>query len=266
MRGCLLGAPSLAAGTEARVLRDFLRNVSLFVDLDDAQLDRVESCVREEHHPAKRVIFREGDPVDSFYLVRDGLVTVFREATGKPLQVLARLETGGFFGEMGLLNEKARRFASARTALPSVLWRIERSDLLDLLASNPGLELKFRAEVVRRHGMNVSALLSLAGQRDVRIRLGVPAVADLENGSRIEVVLENLSLGGVGLSRAPASWLRGSSVRFTLGSPTEPGILEVDGTIMWREDDTIGIAFTGGTLGDATLVYRALRRFLDSKR
>lgn len=251
-------------------MREFLRNVSLFTDLEEAQLARVEACIREEQHPAKRIIFREGDPVDAFYLVQDGLVTVFREATGKPLQVLARLEPGGFFGEMGLLTEKARRFASARTALPSTLLRIERPDLLELLAANPGLELKFRAEVVRRHGMNVSALLSLAGQRDVRIRLGVDAVVDLEDGTRLDVVLENLSLGGVGLSRVPASWLRGSTVRCTLGPRDEPAILPVDGTVIWREDDTVGIAFTtsGGdpAAGDATLIYKTLRRFLEARR
>ena len=252
------------------MLREFLRNVSLFSDLDESQLVRVESCARQERIPAKRVIFREGDPVDAFYLVEDGLVTVFREATGKPLQVLARLEAGGFFGEMGLLNDKARRFASARTSLPSTLLRIERKDLLDLLASNPGLELKFRAEVVRRHGLNVSALLALAGQRDVRIRLGVEAVADLPDGTRLPVVLENLSLGGVGLSRVPSTWTRGLPVRFSLGTAAESGILNVEGTVMWREDDVIGIAFTAGEDGvpnaDATLIYRALRRFLESRR
>lgn len=252
-------------------LREFLRNVSLFTDLEESQLARVETCVREEQHPAKRIIFREGDPVDAFYLVQDGLVTVFREATGKPLQVLARLEPGGFFGEMGLLNDRARRFASARTALPSKLLRIERHDLLELLAANPGLELKFRAEVVKRHGMNVSALLSLAGQRDVRIRLGVDAVVDLEDGTRLPVVLENLSLGGVGLSRVPASWKRGTSVRCTLGQRDEPGILPIDGTVIWREEDTVGIAFLGTAdgetaTGDATLIYKALRRFLDDRR
>lgn len=252
------------------MLRDFLRNVSLFSDLDESQLARVESCARQERFPAKRVIFREGDPVDAFYLVEDGLVTVFREATGKPLQVLARLEAGGFFGEMGLLNDKARRFASARTSLPSTLLRIERQDLLDLLAANPGLELKFRAEVVRRHGLNVSALLALAGQRDVRIRLGVEAVADLDGGTRLPVVLENLSLGGVGLSRVPATWTRGMPVRFALGTEAEPGILTVEGSIIWREDDTIGIAFAaegdGAPGADATVIYRALRRFLENRR
>lgn len=247
-------------------MKDFLRKVALFADLDDAQLERLEGLLEEERHPAYKLIFREGDPVDAFYLVRDGLVTVFRDQEGKPLQVLARLEEGGFFGEMGLLNDKARRYASARTAAPTTLLRIGKPELIEVLAANPGLELKFRAEVIRRHGMNVSALLGLAGQRDVRIRLGVDAVLEMEDGTSMPVKLENLSLGGVGLSGVPDTWQTGYLVKFRLGRPGEPAILDVSGSITWREGDTIGIAFGPEAAGNAAVVQRALRRFLEGRR
>ena len=204
--------------------------------------------------------------MDSFYIVREGLVTVFRDEPGKPQQALARLEEGGFFGEMGLLNDKARRYASARTAAPTVLLRIEKADLIKILSANPGLELRFRAEVIRRHGMNVSALLGLAGQRDVRIRLGFDAVLEMEDGTRLPVQLENLSLGGVGLSGVPESWQVGHSVRFRLGRPGEPDVLDVNGTVTWREGNTVGIAFGPEAAGNATLIHRVLRRFLDGRR
>jgi CRP/FNR family transcriptional regulator, cyclic AMP receptor protein len=247
-------------------MKDFLRRISLFKELDDAQLGRLAALMEEQRHPAYQLIFREGDPVDAFYVVREGLVTVFRDVQGKPQQVLARLEEGGFFGEMGLLNDKARRYASARTAAPTVLLRVEKPDLIELLAELPALELKFRAEVIRRHGMNVSALLGLAGQRDVRIRLGVPAVLELPDGARLSVVLENLSLGGIGLSGVPVDWQTGFSVRFRLGRPGEPGILDVSGTVTWREGETVGIAFGPEAAGDPILVNRALRRFMEGRR
>ena len=203
---------------------------------------------------------------DAFYAVQEGMVTVYRDEPGRPQQVLARLEVGGFFGEMGLLNDKARRYASARTAAPTTLLRIEKADLIRVLASNPGLELKFRAEVIRRHGMNVSALLGLAGQRDVRIRLGVPAVLELADGARLSVMLENLSLGGVGLSGVPATWQTGLPLRFRLGRPGEPTILDVNGSVSWREGDTVGIAFGPEAAGDPVLINRALRRFMEGRR
>ena len=98
-------APSGTPRHGGRLLRDFLHRIPLFSDLDEDELLRLEGMIREEPCPAKTVIFREGDAVDAFYIVRDGLVTVYREEKGKPLQVLARLEAGGYFGEMGLLND-----------------------------------------------------------------------------------------------------------------------------------------------------------------
>jgi CRP/FNR family transcriptional regulator, cyclic AMP receptor protein len=248
------------------LLKDFLRKISLFTGLEDRQLTRLAELLKEELHPAYALIFREGDPVDAFYIVRHGLVTVFRDEAGRPQQVLARLEEGGFFGEMGLLNDKARRFASARTAAPTSLLRLEKPDLIEVLTASPGLELKFRAEIIRRHGMNVSALLGLAGQRDVRIRLGIEALLELEDGARLTITVENLSLGGVGISGVPHTWQPGHLVKFRLGLPGEPGILDAKGTVSWREGETVGIAFDHESAGDAALIQRALRQFLDTRR
>jgi CRP-like cAMP-binding protein len=247
-------------------LREFLRSISLFRELEEPQIQRLAEIAREEPVPSRKVIFREGDPVDAFYLVKSGLVTVFREEKGKPLQVLARLEAGGFFGEMGLLNDKARRVASARTVLPTTLLRIEKDDLIALLAENPMLELKFRAEVIRRHGMNVSALLGLAGQRDVRIHIGAPARVLLDDGAELDVTLENLSLGGIGLSGVPAEWRLKQPVRFSLAVPGEPPILRVIGVITWQENDAVGIAFGPDTAGDAALIHRVVRIFLERRK
>lgn len=247
-------------------MREFLRSISLFRELEGSQIQRLAEIAREEAVPSRKVIFREGDPVDAFYLVKSGLVTVFREEKGKPLQVLARLEAGGFFGEMGLLNDKARRVASARTVLPTTLLRIEKDDLIALLAENPMLELKFRAEVIRRHGMNVSALLGLAGQRDVRIHIGAPACLLLDDGAELDVTLENLSLGGIGLSGVPSGWRLKQPVRFSLAVPGEPPILRVIGVITWQENDAVGIAFGPDTAGDAALIHRVVRIFLERRK
>jgi hypothetical protein len=78
--------------------------------------------------------------------------------------------------------------------------------------------------------------------------------------------LENLSLGGVGLSGVPAGWQTGQLVHFRLGLPGEPAILDVSGAVTWREGGTVGIAFGSEAAGNALLIQRALRRFLDSRR
>jgi hypothetical protein len=143
---------------------------------------------------------------------------------------------------------------------------VEKHDLVTVLADNPMLELKFRAEVIRRHGMNVSALLGLAGQRDVRIHLRVPAMVTLEDGTTLPMVLENLSLGGVGLAGAPDAWQVKQQLCFNLGLAGEPEILRVTGAVTWREGDAVGIAFDDDSAGNASRIQSVLRRFLDARR
>ena len=240
---------------------NFLRRIPLFSDLEEVDLARVLAVARLERYAAGELLFREGEPVDALYLVREGAVTVFRDAPGKPQQVLARLREGGFFGEMGLL-ERVRRVASARTAGPTTLLRIDKDDLLCLLADHPPLELRLRNEVIRRHGRNVTALRGVARQEDVRIRLGVEVEAVLPDGARLPLRLENLSAGGLGVTGAPEAWRLETPVRFGLAPPGEPPILAVEGTVSWREGEQAGIAFAAPSPDLADTVHRALRRLL----
>lgn len=248
------------------MLRDFLREVSLFTDLTGPQLDRLTTLVREERVPAFHPVFHEGEPVDALHLVREGTVVVFRAEADTPQQALAHLEAGSYFGEPGLLNDKSRHYASARTATPAILVRLGKPDLTALLTAYPTLELKLRSEISRRHGRHISALLSLAGHRDVRIQLGIEAVLELEDGSRLGVVLQTLSLGGLALARVPADWAVGHPLRFRLGRAGEPPLLEVGGSVVWREGDSVGIAFGPEAAGNAELIHRALQRFLEDRR
>jgi CRP-like cAMP-binding protein len=248
------------------LLQDFLRRVKLFADLDGAQLDRLAGALQEERVPAFHLVFREGEPVDALVLIKEGMVMVGRDEADEPQQALARLEEGDFFGEPGLLNDKARHYASARAVTPSVLLRIAKPDLVALLTAWPELELKLRAEISRRHGRQVSALLGLAGQRDVRIRLGLDARVEMEDGAVLSAVLETLSLGGLSLSRVPDRWHLGMPLRFSLGRSGEPALLQVAGSVVWREGDAVGIAFDPEAAGKADLVHGALRRFLEDRR
>jgi len=239
----------------------FLRQIPLFHDLEEEQLARVLAAARLETYPAGHHLFHQGDPVDAFYLVRDGAVTVFRDAPGRAQQVLVRIWSGGFFGEMGLLSG-APRMASARTATPTTLLRIDKPNLERLLADIPALEDRLRSEAIRRHGLNVSAVLGLGRRPDMRIRVGVPAAATLPDGAIQPVSLENLSPRGLGLSGAPPAWRPSCPVRFTLGLPGGPALLEVDGCVRWRQGDLVGISFAAETPELTAAVRGALRRFL----
>ncbi|MEJ2061029.1 MAG: cAMP-activated global transcriptional regulator CRP [Gammaproteobacteria bacterium] len=71
-------------------------------------LDRfLEHCHRRRL-PARSVIIHAGDPPDSLYYIIAGSVSVMIEDTEGHEIVLAYLNQGDFFGEMGLFDEQTR--------------------------------------------------------------------------------------------------------------------------------------------------------------
>lgn len=46
----------------------------------------------------------------------------------------------------------------------------------------------------------------------------------------------------------------------------EPALLEVRGTVTWREGDAVGIALDPAVVGHDASIHRALRSFLDARK
>lgn len=92
-----------------------------------------------------------------------------------------------------------------------------------------------------RHLQAAIASLENNRRRDVRLRLQQLVTLELSSEDRQMVVIENLSLGGVGLTGAPVFWVRDSSVAFALLHQGER--LWVHGRVIWRQQQTVGVAF-----------------------
>ncbi|MEX2138859.1 MAG: cyclic nucleotide-binding domain-containing protein [Pirellulales bacterium] len=87
-------------------LKTHLRQVELFTSLFDSEetfktfYDLVKPKVDLVRAYPKMQIIREGQPADSFYMIRTGFVKISRNN-----QVLNYLGPGGYFGEIGLLSD-----------------------------------------------------------------------------------------------------------------------------------------------------------------
>lgn len=82
-------------------------------------------CSRRSYEPGD-VIFQEGEMGDCFYLIVFGEVAISRE--GAPI---ARVEEGGCFGEMALL-ENTPRNATATAAAKTLVFCVEREILTNV--------------------------------------------------------------------------------------------------------------------------------------
>lgn len=74
-------------------------------------LDKFLEHCHKRHYPAKSTIIYADDKPDVLYFILDGSVTVLIEDTDGREIVLAYLNKGDFFGEMGLFDEQLSRSA-----------------------------------------------------------------------------------------------------------------------------------------------------------
>ena len=81
---------------------------------DEAMKRFLEHCHRRTY-PAKTVIVNAGDPSEELFYIISGSVSVIMEDDDGHEIVLAYLNEGDFFGEIGMFDEKHERSALVRT-------------------------------------------------------------------------------------------------------------------------------------------------------
>ncbi len=240
-----------------------LRAVPLFEGLAADELSLLAMRCSQVRLEAGARVFREGDAADGLYVVESGAVSIVREAVGQPVQRIARLGPGGFFGEMGLLDD-GMRSSTAVVSEAARLLHVRKEHLLALLKERPLLAVKLRIAIIRRHGHNVASAVQLSGRREIRTRVDTAVRLEVAGDRTLSARLENLSPGGACFRGLPASWSPGLAVRFRLSLPEGEQLLDLDGMVAWRQGDACGVAFRGSGPTDEEQVRRALRRLLEA--
>ncbi|WP_201344569.1 cAMP-activated global transcriptional regulator CRP [Thiohalobacter sp. COW1] len=127
----------------------------------NASIDKfLEHCHRRRY-PSKSVIIYAGDAPDVLYYIVDGSVTVLNEDENGHEIILAYLNKGDFFGEMGLFGENVTRSAWVRTRTECELAEISYA--------------KFR-QIAQE---DAEILFALATQMAARLRTTSRKVTDL---------------------------------------------------------------------------------------
>ena len=80
----------------------------LFEGVRPDLLEEIAQELRVVRLQEGEVIFREGDPGDSLYLVGQGSVQISKRGRGGNQETLAFIPTNNFFGEMALLDREPR--------------------------------------------------------------------------------------------------------------------------------------------------------------
>ena len=100
--------------------------------------------------PPKTTIIRQGDPSKELYYIVSGSVTVLLEDKKGHEIVLAYLNAGDFFGEIGLFHENLSRSALVRARTPCEIASISYEKLKSMSSIFPDLLFAIATQLAMR--------------------------------------------------------------------------------------------------------------------
>lgn len=116
----------------------------------ESVMDRfLEQCHRRRY-PAKSLIIYAGDVPDVLYYIQSGSVTVLIEDEDGHEIVLAYLNAGDFFGEMGLFGSNPNRSAYVRAKTQCELAEISYSKFRQVASENPDILFELATQMALR--------------------------------------------------------------------------------------------------------------------
>lgn len=125
------GEPSSTLDPEELIRH--LRQITLFEGLLPVHLRRIAALAQELSYAKGTAVFEHGDPGDGLYLILKGAVRISRTVAGIGEEALAVLRPGMYFGEMSIIDDEAPRSADAIAHEQTLLLKLPKDDLRDLM-------------------------------------------------------------------------------------------------------------------------------------
>ncbi len=134
---------------EAEDTETLLASVEVFSGLEPRELTEIAQVAVPRHFERGEVIFREGDPGDTCYVIRTGTVSIRRDHQDGRTLALAELRPGSIFGELSMFGAETRS-ATAEVLEPTTLVAILRRDMQRVVRSSPDIAFKMLSSLADR--------------------------------------------------------------------------------------------------------------------
>jgi CRP/FNR family transcriptional regulator len=125
-----------------------LERVPTFNGLSPHEIAELAKVAVPRTYASGQVVFREGDPGDTCFVVRNGAVKITREHGGRTI-ALAELRSGDMFGELAMFGGETRS-ATAQALEDTSAVALLAGDIRRLLTSNPDMAVKMLEAMANR--------------------------------------------------------------------------------------------------------------------
>lgn len=168
-----------------------LQQIPLFACLDAQALDRLSAAGTVRAYPPNAVLFNEGDPTDSLYVILNGKVkAMVFDDHGKEM-ILSIFGTGDYFGELAFVDGKERS-ASIVTKTKTKVFIISRNEFKQLMATHADLTMGLLRGAVQRLRETTRTIEGLA-LMDVYGRVARLMGQLAESQGEVQVIPERLT-------------------------------------------------------------------------
>src|SRR5215213_8224463 len=140
-----------------------LSGTEVFAGLEPRELDEVAKVAVPRSWERGEILFREGDPGDTCYLIRSGAVLLTREHQDGRLVALAELRAGELFGELAMFRGETRSATAEAIEDTAAVARLA-GDVQRQVRRNPDLALKLLASLAERVSTTTERLLQQSFQ------------------------------------------------------------------------------------------------------
>lgn len=125
-----------------------LQKIPLFCNLSESSHKEIIDRIIMEYYPANAIIFLEGEQGVKLYIIKSGLLKVFKHEQDREIE-LTILGQNEFFGEMALISDEPRN-ASVRTLEESEIFTLNKNDFLQLTSIDQNIAGIINDEFIRR--------------------------------------------------------------------------------------------------------------------
>ncbi|MDR6881314.1 Crp/Fnr family transcriptional regulator [Bacillus sp. 3255] len=120
---------------------EILRQVPLFRDLTEGELEGVRRIMIQRSYRKKSVVFTEGSEKEAVYFIQSGLIKTYKTDENGHQQIVSFLKTGDMFPHTGLFH--ANHYpATAETIVPTTLLAMPIKPFEIFLSHTPGIAVK----------------------------------------------------------------------------------------------------------------------------
>ena len=140
-----------------------VKRVPLFSQLDEDDLEKIRNLCVTLHYVKDQIILIEEEEGNTLFLIQKGRVKVSRISDDGREVILSILEPGDFFGELSLIDGKARS-ASVTAIEDSEALVLRRGDFLGLLEDYPQISISLMKELAARIRKSDTQIKSLSLQ------------------------------------------------------------------------------------------------------